>query len=240
MPTEVQIYKDGTIVEADIANNAVTVDKIATGAVTDVKIGTGAVTVDKIGTGAVTPGKLSTGGPNWDTAGNLTANGVRVGASNTGYYGDSINLAARVPDAFGGFYIQSPQGTPTSSTWAVFTSTGLSVTGAISATGDITAFSASDQRLKDNITPISDPLSKVLSISGNTFDWNEKSENEGNDVGVIAQEIIEVLPEAVTTRDTGYLAVRYEKLVPLLIEAIKEQNQNIEKLKEEIKNLKNN
>jgi len=61
MPTEVQIYQDGTIVEADIANNAVTDVKIANNAVTDVKIATGAVTVDKIATGAVTDVKIGTG-----------------------------------------------------------------------------------------------------------------------------------------------------------------------------------
>jgi hypothetical protein len=105
------------------------------------------------------------------------------------------------------------------------------INGQLQVTGDITAFFTSDQRLKDNITPIPDALSKVLSISGNTFDWNEKSEKEGSDVGVIAQEILEVLPEAVTTRDNGYLAVRYEKLVPLLIEAIKELKEEINELK---------
>jgi len=99
--------------------------------------------------------------------------------------------------------------------------------GTVTATGDVTAYANSDQRLKDNITPIPDALNKVLSISGNTFDWNEKSGKEGSDVGVIAQEILEVLPEVVTTRDNGYLAVRYEKLVPLLIEAIKEQQDTI-------------
>ena len=99
--------------------------------------------------------------------------------------------------------------------------------GQLSATGDIIAFSTSDQRLKDNIATIPNALDKVLSISGNTFNWNEKSDKEGNDVGVIAQEVLEVLPEAVTTRDNGYLAVRYEKLVPLLIEAIKEQQETI-------------
>jgi hypothetical protein len=111
------------------------------------------------------------------------------------------------------------------------TSGTVTVSGALNVTGDITAFFTSDQRLKDNITPIPDALSKVLSISGNTFDWNEKSEKEGSDVGVVAQEILEVLPEAVTTRDNGYLAVRYEKLVPLLIEAIKELKAEINELK---------
>jgi hypothetical protein len=102
--------------------------------------------------------------------------------------------------------------------------------GTITASGDVIAYSGSDRRLKDNITPIPDALNKVLSISGNTFDWNEKSDKEGSDVGVIAQEILEVLPEVVTTRDTGYLAVRYDKLVPLLIEAIKEQQETISNL----------
>ena len=110
-------------------------------------------------------------------------------------------------------------------------STGCSVTGELIVTGDITAFYTSDQRLKDNIVPIPDALSKVLSISGNTFDWNEKSGKEGTEAGVIAQEILEVLPEAVTTRDNGYLAVHYEKLVPLLIEAIKELKVEINELK---------
>ena len=56
---------------------------------------------------------------------------------------------------------------------------------------------------------------------------------EGNDVGVIAQELKEIIPESVRENDTGYLSVRYEKIIPLLIEAIKELN-------EEIKILKNN
>jgi hypothetical protein len=104
------------------------------------------------------------------------------------------------------------------------------VTGILSVTDDITAFYTSDQRLKDNITPIEDPLAKVLSISGNTFDWNDKSHKSGHDVGVIAQEIEKVLPEAVTTRDNGYLAVDYQKVVPLLIEAVKELSAKVDAL----------
>jgi len=104
------------------------------------------------------------------------------------------------------------------------------ITGILSVTDDITAFYSSDSRLKDNITPIDDPLAKVLSISGNTYDWNEKSNKEGHDVGVIAQEILAVLPEAVTERDNGYLAVDYQKIVPLLVEAIKELSAKVENL----------
>jgi len=108
------------------------------------------------------------------------------------------------------------------------------ITGDLTVTGDITAFYTSDQRFKDNISPIEDPLAKVLSISGNTYDWNKESGKEGHDVGVIAQEVLEVLPEAVITRDNGYLAVDYQRIVPLLVEAIKELSHKVEKLEEKL------
>jgi len=106
----------------------------------------------------------------------------------------------------------------------------VAIDGELTVTGDITAFYTSDERLKDNVTPIDDPLAKVLSISGNTYDWNKTSGKEGHDVGVIAQEVLKVLPEAVTTRDNGYLAVDYQRIVPLLVEAIKELSAKVENL----------
>ena len=69
------------------------------------------------------------------------------------------------------------------------------------------------------------------------FDWIEKEgihSNEGRDIGVIAQEIEEIIPEATTTRKNGYKAVRYEKIVPLLIESIKAQQLQIDELINEI------
>jgi len=105
----------------------------------------------------------------------------------------------------------------------------LSVSGAGTFTGDLIAFSTSDQRLKDNVEPIEDAIAKVLSLSGNTFEWNDKSDKEGLDIGVIAQEVAGLdLPGLYTTRDDGYMAVRYEKLVPLLIEAIKQLNAKVD------------
>ena len=99
----------------------------------------------------------------------------------------------------------------------------------IEASGDVIAFGSSDERLKDNIQPISEPLWKVNQIGGYTFDWNNKQDTyEGHDVGVVAQEIHKVLPEVVAERDNGYLGVKYEKIVPLLIESIKELNKKIE------------
>ena len=110
----------------------------------------------------------------------------------------------------------------------------LTVTGDIDATGDITAYASSDERLKDNITPISNPIEKVKAIGGYTYNWNGLQDKHilgTQDVGVIAQEIEEVLPELVATRESGYKAVRYDKIVALLIEAIKDQQSQIEDLK---------
>jgi len=106
--------------------------------------------------------------------------------------------------------------------------------GRIDAKNDVVAFSTSDKRLKDNITPIDSALDKVSKIQGIEFDWIPTPGvhgNEGHDVGVLAQEVEAVLPEVVTTRDNGYKAVKYEKIVPLLIESIKELKAEIEELK---------
>ena len=108
------------------------------------------------------------------------------------------------------------------------------VTGEIRATGDITAYYSSDIRLKENIQPITNALSKVEAISGKTYDWKEGFEtihsHTGNDLGVIAQEVQSILPQIVTERETGYLAVDYIKLVPVLIEAIKELSAKVKEL----------
>ena len=111
---------------------------------------------------------------------------------------------------------------------------GLTINGAITATGDITAYYTSDERLKENIQPIQNALSKVETISGNEYDWKEGFEEihtkKGNDIGVIAQEIQKILPQAVIERDNGYLGVNYEKIIPLLIEAIKELSVKVDRL----------
>jgi hypothetical protein len=114
------------------------------------------------------------------------------------------------------------------------TNTMLDVGGDISSTGDIIAFASSDVRLKKNIQKIDSPLDKITKISGNKYEWAEGYEdihsNHGNDYGVIAQEIEKIFPEIVNTRNNGFKAVRYEKLIPVLIEAIKELNEKLNKI----------
>tara|TARA_R100001082_G_C4364954_1_gene161402 strand:+ start:37 stop:1341 length:1305 start_codon:yes stop_codon:yes gene_type:complete len=111
----------------------------------------------------------------------------------------------------------------------------LGTAGLIRATNDVVAFYSSDERLKDNLIKIGNPLDKISQLNGYEFDWIVNQEihpNEGHDVGVIAQEVEKVIPEIVETRESGYKAVKYEKIVPLLIEAIKEQQVQIDELKE--------
>lgn len=113
----------------------------------------------------------------------------------------------------------------------------LVVDGNISAEGDITAFSSSDERLKEDIKPIKDCLQKVLTLDAIEFEWsNKQSTYSGKDVGLIAQQVNEVAPEIVSKRDDGFYAMKYEKIIPLLVGAIKEQNEEIKKLEKEFTN----
>jgi hypothetical protein len=132
-------------------------------------------------------------------------------------------------------------------------------TGEIRATNNITAF-YSDERLKENIKPIRNALSKLLSLRGVTFNSNKLAEKYGyldkkEQVGVIAQEVEKVLPQVVVPApfdieqdDDGneysgsgenYKTVQYDKLIPLLIEAIKEQQETIINLQKRIEDLEN-
>lgn len=106
--------------------------------------------------------------------------------------------------------------------------------------GDVVAFTSSDERLKDDITLIENPLSKVLSLDAVEFNWNDNQEvYSGHDIGLIAQQVEEVAPEIVTTRDNGFKAVKYDRVTSLLVGAIKEQQKIIESLEERISKLEN-
>ena len=121
-------------------------------------------------------------------------------------------------------------------------SVALDVSGTIEATADVIAYASSDERLKENIKTIENPIEKVKQIRGVEFDWKEGNEdihhNKGHDTGLIAQDVEKVVPEIVKDREDGYKGVRYEKLVGLLVESVKEQQKQIEELKSEIQELK--
>ena len=114
-------------------------------------------------------------------------------------------------------------------------------TGEIRATNNITAYYSSDRRLKENISNIPNALDKVNQLNGVTFDWTEAymKQHGGedgyfvkkNDTGLIAQDVEQVLPEIVRSNKDGYLGVQYDKVVGLLVEAIKELKNEIEFLK---------
>jgi hypothetical protein len=116
--------------------------------------------------------------------------------------------------------------------------------GEIRASNEITAYYTSDARLKENVRVISNSITLLEQIRGVHFDWTDdhiksRGGEDGyfvrkEDIGVIAQEVEKVLPEIVATRDNGFKAVKYEKLVPLLIEAIKEQQTQLNKQQEKI------
>jgi len=119
------------------------------------------------------------------------------------------------------------------------TSSGISVTGNVVATGNVTAYS-SDERLKTNITPIENPIEKVKQLNGVEFDWKDNVEELGftprvkHETGVIAQNVQSVIPDATPNApfNEEYLTVQHEKIIPVLIEAIKEQQKQIDELKQ--------
>ena len=191
-----------------------------------------------IGCGAIT----STG--NSSFSGSLAADNIKIDGNtifSTNTNGD-INIS---PDGTGDVLICGGSG-----------STGVTITdgGAITAFGDITS-NASDKRLKKDICIIENPLDKLKKLSGFTFNWNkEKCEEVGfkpkyerKEVGVFAQDIEEVLPEAVrpapfdSDKDGNsksgdkYLTVQYEKLVALLIESNKALLERVEELEKIVK-----
>lgn len=117
----------------------------------------------------------------------------------------------------------------------------LDVTGNIRATSTITQ--NSDVHLKENIDTLDDSLDKVLNLRGVHYDWKTEEYKdmnlpEGRQVGLIAQEVEQVVPEVVSTDDEGYKSIDYSRLVPLLIESIKEQQRQIQHLQGELEQLK--
>jgi len=244
---------------ASIANNTITFNGAA------VKLG-GSATITATATNALTIGTglsgtsynggsavtiANSGVTSITTNTGLSTNASAVGGvtiTNTGVTSNVAGTGVSVSGATGAVTISIGQAVATTDN-VRFNSVGVGMAasataGRIDAAGDVVAYSSSDKNFKENITPIENPIEKIRKISGNTYDWKADLKDvhgyEGNDVGVIAQEIEEVLPQIVTTRENGYKAVKYEKLVALLIEGIKAQQNQIDSLTIEIENLKKN
>ena len=114
-----------------------------------------------------------------------------------------------------------------------------STAGEVRAADEVTAYYASDERLKENITTIEDALEKVNSIRGVEFDWKadhikSRGGEDGyfvrkHDVGILAQDVKKVCPEVVAEKEDGTLGVKYEKLIGLLVQAINELSAKVKK-----------
>jgi hypothetical protein len=174
--------------------------------------------------------------------GSTTSNGIKFGADPGGGSGDlaQINYYASAGESTV-LHIQVDN--DNDDTIKLDASGGTDNVGAFRATGEITAF-FSDERLKNFSGTIDNALKKVLSLNGYYYTGNELAKsfgfkNDKQQVGVSAQQVQAVLPEVIRVAPfvsdlelgTEYLTVQYEKLVPLLIEAIKEQQQQIDELK---------
>ena len=178
--------------------------------------------------------------------------GTSAGAYSSATLTGTVNRVT-VTNSSGGITLSAPQDIATSSN-VQFGSLGIGTAasgtaGEIRATNQITSY-YSDERLKESIELIPNALDKVMSLRGVTYQPNSIAESLGykkqNEVGVLAQDVERVLPEAVkpapfdimlfenteiSRSGENYKTVQYEKLVPLLIEAIKELNKEVQQLK---------
>ena len=139
---------------------------------------------------------------------------ISTGDTITGYHNFINGFAVNSIDSSDRFLVKSSNaGTQT-------VNNNVNVNGDLYCSGNVTAYS--DARLKDDVTAITNALDKIVQIGGYNFTWNEQSGKNGQrDVGVIAQEIEAILPNVVKDVD-GYKSVDYGRIVPLLIEGIKE------------------
>jgi len=218
------VLKTGT---QTLTNKTIDGSQLVAASVANAKLTNSSVTVSA-GTGMSGGGAVSLGGT--------------VTLTNAGVTSNVAGTGVAVSAGTGAVTISIGQAVATSSQ-VQFNSLGVGTAapvtaGLIRATNDVIAYYGSDERLKENITPIENSLDILKQINGYYFDWKEMPgihENEGHDIGVVAQEIGAVLPEIVTTRENGYMAVKYEKLVALLIQTNKELLNRVEALEAKIK-----
>jgi len=212
------LIADNAITNALMADNAIDSSEIAANAVIETKIGTGAVTVGKIGNLAVTEAKLA-------------ANAVALAKLKSDVTLSALPNAANTRtewDTSGNtkidFYVNGNN------------EMRLEADGDLQVDGDVIAFSsvvASDKNLKENIQNIEDPIEKIKQLNGVTFDWKRNGKPSG---GIIAQDVDVAMPSLVSeTEDLekglSHKTVDYNGIIGLLVETVKEQQNQIDDLK---------
>ncbi len=168
---------------------------------------------------------------------NVAGTGISVSAgtgnvtiTNTGVTSLTAGTGVGVSAGTGAVTVSIGQAVATTSSP---TFAGLTINGAITATGDITAYYTSDKRHKNNIQIIPNALSKVRALNGVTWEWNDDVNEVTKSTpktGLIAQEVQSVLPEVVIEKVDGFLGLDYSKMMGLMVEAIKEQQLQIDNL----------
>ena len=140
--------------------------------------------------------------------------------------------------------VSSNQASSSKTTGAVTVVGGVGINGGLNVGGDITAFATSDEDWKDNLSPITNALTRVGLMTGYTFTWNDKAGTPQwthlvgkDDTGLIAQDVEKLgLPGITTVRGDGAMAIRYDRLAAILTEAVKELKKENDDLKTLIKN----
>ncbi|MBC8416915.1 tail fiber domain-containing protein [bacterium] len=213
-----------------LKQGAVDEHAIAAAAVSNSKIAPAAVDASSLANGAVTKSKIATGAVDGDLIDSVDKSNI-------------IKLAAlHVPNATGQLAAKAQvnktenlladgqryDGTEVSNTYGntlvLRDSSGNFEVNKITAYDDVIVAASSDINLKTDIKTLTGSLQKISKIRGTKFNWDARKDTpyEGSDYGVIAQEVEEIFPEMVVTRENGIKAVRYDRLIPVLIEAVKE------------------
>jgi hypothetical protein len=221
---------------------AATANGTVTGSGTTSGTNTGDNTVCTSGT-ATTAATLATArtiaGVSFDGSVNISLNNNAItnGAGYTTNVGDITGVTAGTGMSGGGtsgtVTLTCTIDSPSEVGLGNLSSSGNALSGTFTATGDVVAYS--DERLKENVEVIPDALSKVKQLNGYTFTRNDLEDTTKRYTGVIAQEVLAVLPEAVVLGDTSEdtMSVAYGNMMGLMIEAIKELEAKVERLENE-------
>jgi len=191
--------------------------------------------VDEQGTGAIEltqgasipSGKIITGSGGINISGVITATSFSGDGSGLTGAGSTVADDTSTNETFYPIFTQSTSGTVIATKVSTTNLTFNPSTGNLSA---VDFNSTSDINLKENIEIIENPIEKILQLNGITFNWKSSHQSSA---GVIAQEVEKILPEIVR-ENNGNMSVNYNGLIGLLIEAIKEQQQQINILTEKI------